>query len=156
MSLNLTLFGQMITFILFIWVTMKYVWPHITQAMDERQATIADGLAAAERGQQELELAQQRSVELIREAKQQSADIVEQANRRGVQMVDESKEKAKQEGARQLELAKEEIEQEKNRARLALRKEVASVAMRGAEKILQRNIDEAANSELVDRLIGEI
>ena len=156
MNLNLTLLGQMVTFIFFVWVTMKYVWPHITTALADRQAKIADGLAAAERGKHELVLAQQKSATILREAKQQANDIVEQANQHGAQLVDESKEKAKQEGARLLELAVAEIKQEKNNARFALRKEMAAVALMGAEKILQRHIDEAANSELVDRLIEEI
>lgn len=156
MNLNLTLFGQMVTFIFFIWVTMKYVWPHITDALRERQTKIADGLAAAERGQHELVLAQQRSVELLREAKQKATDVIEQANLHGLQIIEESKEKAKQEGVRLLELAKAEIKQERINARYALRKEVAVVALKGAEKILQRHIDEAANSEIVDRLIEEI
>lgn len=156
MNLNLTLLGQMVSFLFFVWVTMKYVWPFITQALDERQAKIADGLAAAERGQHDLVLAQRRSADLLREAKSQAAEIVDQAHRRGMQLIEESKEKAKQEGVRQLELAKAEIKQEKNNAAYALRKEVANVALIGAEKILQRHIDEAANGELVDRLIEEI
>lgn len=156
MNLNLTLLGQMLTFMFFIWVTMKYVWPFIIQALDERQAKIADGLAAAERGQHDLVLAQQRAAELLREAKHKAAEIIDQANRYGTQLIEESKEKAKQEGAKQLELAQAEIKQERNNVRFALRNEVASMALKGAEKILQRHIDEAANSGLVDRLIEEI
>lgn len=156
MNLNLTLLGQMLTFSFFIWVTMKYVWPFIMQAMTERQATIADGLAAGERGRQELELAQQKSIEIIRQAKQEAQDIAERADKQGVKIIDASKVKAKEEGARQLQLAKAEILQEKNKARLTLRREVAEFAIKGAEKILQRQVDEAANSQLLDKLIEEI
>lgn len=156
MNLNLTLVGQMITFTLFVWVTMKYVWPLIMQAMNERQAKIADGLAAGERGQHELELAQQKATDILRDAKQQAAEIVEQSHRQAAQVVEESKGKAKQVGARQIEIAQAEITQEFSRAKQVLRKQVADVAIRGAEKILQRNLDSAANSDLINKLIEEI
>ena|ERR1043166_8877344 len=156
MNLNLTLIGQMLTFVLFVWVTMKYVWPPITKAMAERQDNIADGLAAAERGRLELELAQQHSTQLIREAKQEATAIIDQANRTSAQMIEEAKLKAKQEGDRQLQLAKDEIAQEFNQAKLVLSKQVARIAMKGAEKILGREVDEAANSNLINKLIEEI
>lgn len=156
MDINMTLLGQMITFGIFVWVTMKFVWPPVTQAMSERQKRIADGLEAAERGQRELELAKQNSAKQLRETKLKAAEIVEQANRRGSHIIEESKVQAKEEGERLLTLARAEIEQDLQAAKQQLRKQVASIAIASAEKILQRQVDAAANNELLDQLIEEI
>lgn len=156
MDLNATLIGQMITFILFIAFTIRYVWPPITKAMDERKQRIADGLAAAERGKHELELAQHKSAEMIRDAKMQSVHIVEEANKRASHIIEESKERAREEGERLLELSNAEIEKELQKAKQQLKNQIATIAMNGAENILQHNIDKAANSELLDKLITEI
>lgn len=156
MSINLTLIGQMITFILFIAFTQRFVWPHIMNALNERQEKIADGLAAAERSQRELELAQRKSAELLREAKVQAADIIDKANHRGTQLVEEAKGKAREEGKRLFALAQAEISQEVSSAKQALMRQVATVAISGAEKILGKQIDAAANNELMNQLIEEI
>jgi F-type H+-transporting ATPase subunit b len=154
--INATLIGQMITFALFIWFTMKFVWPPITKALADRQKQIADGLEAAERGRHELDLAQQRAVEKLREAKSQAADVIEQANQRASHIVEEAKENARVEGERLLVLAKADIQQERHKAKEQLLQEVAALAMMGAEKILQRQIDAKTNSQLIDQLIEEI
>ncbi len=156
MNINATLFGQMITFILFVWFTMKYVWPPIMKALEERQAKIADGLSAAERGQRELELAQEKVIEQLRAVKQQAAEIVDKANKRATQIIEESKEQAKVEGRRQLELAQEDIQQHITSAKNELRKNVVSLAMTGAERILGREVDKNESAKLIEDLVGEL
>lgn len=156
MNINATLIGQMIAFGLLVWFTMKLVWPHITNALEERQTKIADGLAAAERGQHELELAQHKVTEKLREVKAQSAEIIEQAHKKSNQLVEEAKSKARDEGHRLVELAKGQIDQEANSAKQALRKEFAVAAVAGAEKILQREVDAASHNALLEQLIKEI
>lgn len=156
MDINATLLVQMITFALFVLFTMKFVWPPISTALTERQAKIADGLAASERGQRELELAQVRIGESLREAKGQASEIIDKANRRAVQIVDEAKEHARGEADRQSKIAKEQLVQEVNHAKSALKKQFASLAVLGAEKILEKEVDKAANSALLDNLIKEI
>jgi len=156
MSINATLFGQMLTFALFVWFTMKFVWPPVMRALQERQDKIADGLAAAERGQQELKLAQEKATQQIRDAKDQAAEIIDHANLRAGHVVEESKIQARKEARHIIEQAHAEIVQEVNQAKEALRQQVAAIAISGAEKILERNIDEAANNELLQKLIEEI
>ncbi len=156
MSINATLFGQMLTFALFVWFTMKFVWPPVMRALQERQDKIAEGLAAAERGQQELKLAQEKATQQIRDAKDQAAEIIDHANLRAGHVVEESKIQARKEAKHIIEQAHAEIVQEVNQAKEALRKQVAAIAISGAEKILERNIDEAANNELLQKLIEEI
>lgn len=156
MDINATLLVQMITFALFVWFTMKFVWPPISSALEDRQQKISDGLAAAERGQREFELAQKRSVESLRDAKSQANDIIEKANRRGNQIIEEAKLQAKDEADKQYKQAQEQIAQEMNNAKEALRKQVAGLAVIGAEKILQREVDQSANSDILDKLIKEI
>lgn len=156
MNINATLIAQMITFALFVWFTMRFVWPPLTKMLDERQGKIADGLAAAERGHRELELAQHRITEELREAKLQTNEIIEQAHRRANQIVDEAKAQAVEEGNRLAKLAQEDIAQEVNRAREDLRQQVAALAVAGAERILQREIDTAANETLLKDLVKEL
>lgn len=156
MDINLTLVVQMLVFAVFVWFTMKFVWPPLAKAMQERQDKIADGLSAAERGRKELELAQHRVKDDLKHAKVQAAEIVEKASRRASQMIEEAKEDAKHEAQRQLQLAHENLLQEINRAKDGLRKQVAQLAVAGAEKILEREIDEQANKALLDNLIEEI
>ena len=156
MEINATLFGQFITFAILVWFTMKYVWPPISKIMAERQARIAEGLAAAERGVYELELSQHKAAEYMRDAKIQAADILEQANKRAGRIIDEAKERAREEGNRLLAIAESEIEQELESAKQELRKQLAAVAISGAEKILQRHIDTAADHDLLQQLITEI
>lgn len=156
MNINITLVVQMLVFAVFVWFTMRFVWPPLVKAMEERQEKIADGLASAERGRRELELAQHRAKDEIKHAKVQAADIVEKANRRAGQLVDEAKEQARQEAQHLAKLAEDNIAQEVNRAKDGLRKQVAALAVLGAEKILMREIDEQSNKALLDNLIEEI
>jgi F-type H+-transporting ATPase subunit b len=155
-NLNLTLLGQMVTFAIFVWFTMKYVWPPITKALDDRQKKIADGLAAAERGKHDLELAQQRATEQLREAKHQAAEVLEQANKRANQIIEEAKILARGEGERLVALAHTEIAREVEQAKQELRKQVGLIAIQGAERILKRQIDTAANQDIMTALIKEI
>lgn len=156
MNINATLIGQAIAFLLFVGFCMKYIWPPIIQALDERKKKIADGLAAAERGRHEQELAEKRAQQVIHEAKDQANEIVSQAQRRGNEIVDEAKGTARTEGERILTSARAEIEQEANRVRDELRAQVATVALAGAGKILNREIDDKAHSDLLDELVGQI
>lgn len=156
MNFNATLIGQMITFGLLVLFTMKYVWPPIIKAMEERQARIADGLAAAERGVKEQELAAARVAGELKAAKQQANEIIGLANKRALELVEQSKTDARDEGQRQLATAQSEIEQEMNRAKQELRGQVASVAIAGASKVLGREIDEKAHAKLIDELIEQI
>lgn len=156
MNINATLIGQAIAFLIFIWFCMKYVWPPIIQALDERKKKIADGLAAAERGKHEQELAEKRAQQVIHEAKEQANEIITQAQRRGNEIVDESKDNARIEGDRILVSAQAEIKQEANRARDELRVQVGSVAIAGAAKILGREIDDKAHTDLLEELVGQI
>ena len=156
MNINLTLVVQMLVFAVFVWFTMKFVWPPLVKALEERQEKIADGLAAAERGRRELELAQHRAKDEMKQAKIHSADIVDKANRRAAQIIDEAKDDARQEAQKLAKIAEEHISQEVNRAKDGLRKQVAALAVAGAEKILVREIDEQANRALLDNLIKEI
>ncbi|MEH6580611.1 MAG: F0F1 ATP synthase subunit B [Halioglobus sp.] len=156
MNLNLTLIGQMVAFVCFVMFCMKYVWPPIIAAMQERADKIADGLAAADRASHDLELAQEKAVERLKEAKVEAAGIVDAANKRAGQIVEEAKDTAVVESDRVKLSAQAEIEQEMNRAREQLRGQVASLAIAGAEKVLAAEIDQAAHAELVDQLAAEL
>ncbi len=156
MNLNLTLIGQMLAFAAFVVFCMKFVWPPILAAMQERADKIADGLAAADRANHDLELAQEKAVERLKEAKEEAAGILDAANRRANQIVDEAKAQAREEGDRLKEAAQAEIDQELNRAREQLRGQVATLALAGAEKVLAAEIDMQRHSELVDKLAAEL
>lgn len=156
MNINLTLIGQLLSFAVFVWFTMKFVWTPIMGALETRRKEIADGLAAAEHGQHEQELAKERAKEVIREAKGQAAEIVNQAQKRASEIVDESKGNARTESERILAAAQAEIEQEANRAREQLREKVAELAVMGAEKILRKEIDAAAHKDIVEKLAQQI
>lgn len=156
MDINLTLVVQMLVFLAFVWFTMKFVWPPLSKAMEERQDKIAEGLSAAERGRKELELAQHRVKDELKHAKAQASDIVEKANRRAAQMIEDAKEDAKLEAQKQAKIAQEQLLQEVNRAKEGLRKQVAQLAVAGAEKILNREIDTKTNAALLDNLIEEL
>ncbi len=156
MNINYTLIGQMIFFAAFVLFCMKYVWPPILAAMNEREKKISDGLAAADRASKDLELAQKKAVQELKEAKTQAAELIEQANKRSSQIIDEAKVTARQEGERLIAAAKAEIEQEKNRVKEELRSEVSAIAIAGAEKILGSSIDASKHSELLDQLASEI
>lgn len=156
MNINLTLIGQTIGFALFVWFCMKFVWPPLTQALHERQKKIADGLAAAERGEHEEELAQQRATEKLRAAKEQASEIVEQANKRASEIVEEAKESARTEGERIKSQAHAEIDQEVTRAREQLRGQVTAIAISGAERVLRSEVDADAHAKVLDDLVAEL
>ncbi|MFT5481790.1 MAG: F-type H+-transporting ATPase subunit b [Halieaceae bacterium] len=156
MNINLTLIGQMIAFIVFVLFCMKYVWPPIIAAMQERAEKIADGLAAADRAGHDLELAQEKAVERMKEAKTEAAAIIDAANKRGSQIVEEAKEQAKVEADRVKVTAEAELAQDVNRAREQLRTQVAALAVAGAEKILAAEIDSGVHGDMVDQLAAEL
>lgn len=156
MDINLTLVVQMLVFAAFVWFTMKFVWPPLEKALKERQDKIADGLSAAERGRKELELAQHRVKDELKQAKAQASEIVDKATKRAAGLIEEAKEDAKLEVQKQAKLAQEQLQQEVNRAKDGLRKQVAQLAVVGAERILKQEIDAQASSKLLDNLIEEI
>jgi len=155
-NINLTIIGQAIAFSIFVMFCMKYVWPPITAALAERKKKIAEGLDAADRAERDLQLAKEKATENMRKGKEEAAAIIEQANKRANQIIDEAKEKALEE-ANRVKAAKEaELEQEVNQAREALRGQVATLALAGAEKVLEASIDEAAHAQLVEKLAAEL
>lgn len=156
MNLNATLFGQFITFGIFVFVMVKFVWPPIMAAMRERQTRIADGLAAADKGVRDLEDAKDKAAGITKEAREQAADIIGQANKRGSDIVDEAKTQAQTERDRILAAAQAEIEQERNRLREALRGEVAAIAIAGAGRIIEREIDAKAHADLLDKMAANL
>ena len=156
MNLNLTMLAQAVTFALFIWFTVKFVWPPILRAVEARQKMIADGLAEAERGRSSLVDAQKEKEKLLREARERAHDLVAQAEHAASQRIEESKVQAKAEGDRLLAAAKAQIEQEVQSARQQLREQVAALAVSGAEKILRREVDAKAHAEMLDRLKAQI
>lgn len=156
MNINATLLGQAITFAILIWFTMKFVWPPLMAAMAERAKTIADGLAAAERGKHDLELAEKRAAEILRQGKEKASEIIAASEKRASEIIEEAKSQAKNEGDRILIAAKADIEQEIFRAKEHLRNQVTSVALAGAEKILSREIDARAHNDLLEKLVAEI
>jgi len=156
MNINATLIGQSIAFFLFVWFVMKFVWPPLIAALDERKKTIADGLAAAERGQHEQELAEKKAAEYLKDAKEQATEVLSQAQKRASEIVEEAKGGAKEEAERILVAAQASIDQEVNRAKENLRQQVVSITLAGAEKVLKREIDEKAHADIVDDLIAQI
>ncbi len=156
MEINATLLGQLITFAILVWFTMKYVWPPITKAMQDREKKIAAGLEASDRSKRELEHAEHKALTMIREARLEATQIVEQAHKRFTQLVDESKEQARVEGERIIVLAQDEIGRQVNQAKEVLRKQLATLAIAGAEKIIQRNLDASAQTALLDEIVAEI
>ncbi len=152
MSFTLTLIAQAVAFALFIWFTIKFVWPPLLRAIEARQKTIADGLAAAEQGRKSLEVSTQQADDEIRKARERAAEIVSQAEKRVSQMIEEAKTSAKEEGNREKAAAKAEISQEVSRAREQLRNQVAALAVAGAEKILRREVDPKVHSDLLESI----
>jgi F-type H+-transporting ATPase subunit b len=149
MNINATLFVQALSFAALIWFSVRFVWPMITDAMDERSKRIADGLAAAEAGKQSLERSAKQADEAIAQARGRATDILAQAEKRASQMIEEAKVSAKVEGDRLVAGAKAEIDQEVARAREALRTQVAALAVAGAEQILKREVDAKAHADLI-------
>jgi F-type H+-transporting ATPase subunit b len=155
-NINLTLFGQTLAFAIFVWFCMKFVWPPITAAMSARQKKIAEGLDAAGRAQQDLKLAQEKVSNTLRETKGQAAQILEQANKQANAIVEDAKQQARVEGERLVAGARAEIEQEVNRAKEQLRNQVAVLAVMGAEKILESQVDAKAHNDLVEKLASQL
>ncbi len=156
MNVTATLFGQMITFAVLVWFIQRFLWGPLTRLLAERNKRIADGLAAAERGKQELELAGKRAAEVLREGKQQVADIIAQAEKRALEIIEEAKHAAKAEGDRMIAGAKAEITQEVSRAKEALRSQVSALAVAGAEKILRREVDAKTHADLLRAVEAEL
>jgi F-type H+-transporting ATPase subunit b len=156
MNINLTLIVQMVVFIVLIWFTMKFVWPMITRQMEERGKKIALGLAAAEKGQAELAQARTNSEAIIREARERATQIIDHAQHRANELVEQAKATATQEGQRLVAAAQQQIDLEANRAREALRKEVAELAVSTASKLLEREIDARAHADLISKLATQI
>ena len=156
MNINATFLGQMIAMAFFLWFCSKYVLPLFVAILEERKKKIADGLEAAARAEKDLEIAQVKSNEQLKEAKAEAAAIIDQANKRAAQIVDEAKEQAREDGQRIIAGANAEIEQEVNRAKEALRAQVSAIAIAGAEKILEGSVDQAANEEMLNKLASEL
>lgn len=156
MSINLTLFGQAITFAIFIWFTMKYVWPHIMSAIEEREAKVADGLAAAERGHYELAKAHKAAEEELRNARNQAMGIIEKANTRSDAIIDKAELEARTKYEQILASAQTDIKQKEAKLREELRKDVLNLAVIGAEKILKKNIDAQAQNDLVADILKQL
>jgi F-type H+-transporting ATPase subunit b len=150
MNLNFSLVAEAAVFLAFIWFTVKMVWPHMLRAIEQRQKTIADGLAAAEQGRKSLETSTRQAEESVRQGRDRAAEIIAQAEKRAAQMVEEAKSQAKAEGDREKAAAKADIQQEVSRAREQLREQVAALAVAGAEKILRREVDAKAHADLLD------
>ncbi len=156
MDINLTLIGQSIAMLVFVWFCMKYIWPPILNALEERQKQIEDGLAAADRGQEKLVLARAEADEIVADARRQATTILDQANARANEIVADGKADGVQERERQLTAATAEIELEANRAREELRGQVSAVALAGAEKILNREIDAKTHEDILVKLAQEL
>ena len=156
MNFNATLIGQSVTFIFFVWFSMKFGWPQIMNALETRKKQIADGLAAGDSGKHERELEAKKAAETLREAKAQAAEVIAQADKRSAQIIEEAKIAAKEEGERQLAAAQANIGQEMNRARESLREQVAALAVAGAEKILRREVNAQTHADLLGQLKAEL
>ena len=156
MNINATLFAQLIVFFGLVWFTMKFVWPPIAKALDERADKIAEVLAAAERGKSDFEQAEKKVAELLSEGRNQVSEMIANAEKRAAQIVEEAKGQASTEAARITEQAKADVEQEANRAREALREQVAVLAVKGAEAILRREVNETQHAQLLSNLKQEL
>jgi F-type H+-transporting ATPase subunit b len=156
MNINATLIGQAIVFLILIWFSVKFIWPPLLRAIEDRQKKIADGLAAAERGQKELQQANGEAEQIVTEAREKALKIVDQANRRSSEIIEEARATAITEGQRLLTDARQEASLEQARARDSLRKDVGTLAVAGASRLLQREIDPKAHADLIDQLAREI
>mgnify|MGYP001812395281 FL=1 len=156
MDINMTLLGQTIAMIVFVWFCMKFIWPPLMAALEERQKQIEEGLAAADKGQESLVRAAAEADEIVAEARQQATGILDQAHARANEIVADGKADGVKERERQLAAAKAEIEQEANRAREELRGQVSAIAIASAEKILNREIDDQQHEDILGRLAQEL
>jgi F-type H+-transporting ATPase subunit b len=156
MDFNLTLIGQTVAMIVFVWFCMKFIWPPVMKAIEQRRKEIADGIAAGEKGQRELAEARHGSEAILADARQKAMQVVDLAHKRGNDLVAEAKTTAAAEGQRLVSQAKGEIANEQNRARDGLRKEVAALALAGATKVLGREVDAKAHAQLLDELAADL
>lgn len=156
MNLNATMIGQSITFFIFVWFCMKYVWPPLTAVLAERKKKIADGLAAGERGQHDLELAKKRSIDVIKDGKDKASELIHQAERQASEIVDGAKERAKVEADRIIAGAQSDIEQETNQVREELRKRLGDLVVIAASKILEKEVDAKAHAGLIENVAREL
>lgn len=156
MNLNATLFIQTLVLVILGWITMKFIWPPLIAAIEERQRKIAEGLASAEKGEKALAEAHAAANEVLKEARVQAGKIIDQASRRSNEIVEEARGTAIAEGQRLVAEAREEIALETSRAREQLRREVAAIAVAGATQLLGREIDAKAHADLLERLAAEI
>jgi len=156
MDINATLIGQALGFLVLVWFTWKFIWPPLLGAIEERQKKIADGLAAADRGQKDLEDAKAKANDIVREARDKAVQVVDQAHKRSTELIDEAKHTAVAEGERLVASARAEVSSEAARARDKLRGEVAALALAGAERMLGREVDARAHAELLEQLAAEI
>lgn len=156
MNINLTLIAQAITFAIFIWFTARFIWPPLMSAVERRQKTIADGLAAAEQGNRSLKEAEVRVQTIEREARAKAQAIMADTEKRAAALIEEAKVQAKTEGGRLLAAAKAEVGQEIERAKSTLREQVANLAVMGAEQILKREVNSSAHAEMLSRLKAQL
>lgn len=156
MTINATIIGQVLGFLVLVWFTWKFIWPPLLGAIDERQKKIAAGLAAADRGQKDLEDAKARAADAMREARERAMQVVDSAQKRGNELIEEAKHTAVAEGERMVAAARAEVATESARARDALRREVATLALAGAGRLLGREVDAKAHADLLDQLANEI
>ncbi len=156
MNVTATLFGQIGTFIVLVWFVMRFLWEPVIQLMEDRKKRIADGLAAADKGHHDLELAKEHAVGVIRKAKEQAKDVIAHANKRSNEIIDEAKVSAREEGERLIDGARAEIEQERNQAREKLRQEVVKLAMTGAAQVLSREVDTEAHNAQLQKLAEQL
>ncbi len=156
MNLDATMIGQSIAFFLFVWFCMKFIWPPLTQALEERKKTIADGLAAAERGKREQELGEKKALDTIKKAKQDAAEVIALAEKRAAEIADEAKEHARVEAERIIAAARADIDQEVNRAKEQLRQAVSELAVAGAARILEKEVDAQAHARLLEAVVKQL
>ena len=156
MDINATLIGQVLGFLILVWFTWKFIWPPLLGAIEERQKKIADGLAAADRGQKDLEDAKAKAGDIVREAREKAVQVVDQASKRSGELIDEAKHTAVAEGERLVAAARAEVATESARARDGLRREVAALAVAGTQRLLGREVDARAHAELLEQLAAEI
>lgn len=151
-----TIIGQAGTFLVFIWAVMKFVWPPLTQAMEERRQKIAEGLAQSEEAEQALDRARAEAEDVIRQARQKAGEIIDQASKRGSQIVEQAKEEALGERDRQVAAAEAEIRLATNQAREALRERLAELAVAGASRVIEKEIDAKAHRDMLDKLAADL
>ena len=156
MDINATLIGQALGFLILVWFTWKFIWPPLLGAIEERQKKIADGLAAADRGQKDLEDAKGKAGDIIREARDKAAQVLEQAHKRSTEVIDEAKHAALAEGERLVAAARADVAGERTKARDELRREVGQLAVAGAGRLLGREVDAKAHADLLEQLAAEI